>query len=189
VNGTSLHIPTLETERLILRAQRMEDAAYYIDYKATERTEFNGGPINRDKAAFAFNAIAGQWILRGYGLFMATTKIDPDTTIGGFGIFHHMFQDEPEFGWTIYDGANEGKGYATEAMRTIIPWAWDVMGVDTAQSHIDDGNDASVKVARFLSAQFDAKQTKIANAQGGEFYDEEDSTIVNIWRHRKGALT
>ena len=186
---TAVHIPTLETERLILRAPRFEDATAYIAYRTSPRARFTGGTIDASLARTLFSSIAGLWVLRGYGLFMAALKTAPQNAIGGFGIFHTQKQEEPEFGWTLYDEQHEGKGLVTEAMRTIIPWAWDVMGVDTAQSHIDEGNDASVKVARALGAHFDAEQTKIANAQGGEFYDEGDSTIVNIWRHHKGALT
>ncbi len=189
---TTVTFPTLETERLILRVPRLSDVSGYVAYKASERSKFTGGPIEAGKSSTYFAAISGQWLLRGYGLFVAATKTDPDTVIGGFGVFHPLMnQEEPEFGWTLYDAKFEGKGYVTEAMRTIIPWAWGVMGVDTAQSHIDEGNEASVAVARALGATFDAEQTKIANAPGGEFYEDENETapLVNIWRHNKGALT
>tara|TARA_R110002073_G_scaffold15427_1_gene60871 strand:+ start:687 stop:1247 length:561 start_codon:yes stop_codon:yes gene_type:complete len=179
-------IPTLETDRLILRAPRMSDAQAYLGFKGSERSVFTGGPIDAPKAAGNFFGIAGHWVLRGYGLFMATLKGDLDTPIGGFGVFHPLQYAEPEFGWTLYDGAHEGQGFAVEAMRAVIPWAWGVMGVDTAQSHIDEGNDASVAVAKRLGATFDARQTEIANAPGGEF--DDDGGIVNIWRHHKGAL-
>lgn len=129
--------------------------------------------------------------MRGYGLFMGTTKENPDEVIGGFGIFHPTGQEEPEFGWSLYDERHEGKGYVTEAMRTVIPWAWTVLGVDTAQSHLHAGNDASVTVAQRLGATFDAAQTKIASSPGGQFYDPNNNTDepkVNIWRHHKGQM-
>ena len=180
-------IPTLVTDRLILRAPRMSDLGAYVGFKTSERSKFTGGPIDASAAATQFAAIAGQWSLRGYGLFMATPKDQPNTTIGGFGIFHPLVnQEEPEFGWTLYDPAHEGKGYVTEAMRTIIPWAWDALGTDTAQSHIDEGNESSVAVAKALGATFDDATTKTANAPGGEF--ENAKTFVNIYRHHKGAL-
>ncbi|MEP1767935.1 MAG: GNAT family N-acetyltransferase [Sulfitobacter sp.] len=183
----NVSIPTLETERLILRAPQMRDSAAYVGFKTSERSKFTGGPIAENVARSNFSAIAGQWVLRGYGLFMATLKTAPDIAIGGFGIFHPERQEEPEFGWSLYDEAYEGKGYVTEAMRTIIPWAWDVIGVDTAQSHIDEGNAPSVAVATSLGATFDPVTTKKANAPGGEFEGHE--TFVNIYRHAKGALT
>jgi len=186
MNAMTDHIPTLETDRLILRAPSIEDAQYYVGFKMSEQPKFTGGPIDRDKAQANFFSVAGQWLLRGYGLFMAAPKDDPKKVIGGFGVFHPLNQKEPEFGWTLYDGASEGKGFVTEAMRAIIPWAWPVLGVDTAQSHIDEGNAASVAVARALGATFDTETTRIENAEGGEFAD--DDAQVNIWRHHKGAL-
>jgi len=182
-------IPTLETERLILRAPQLSDEQAYVGFKTSERSKFTGGPIQRDMAESHFLHLSAYWMLRGYGIFMATIKGAADTPIGGFGVFHPQRHEEPEFGWTLYDAAHEGQGYVTEAMRVIIPWAWPALGVDTAQSHIDEGNDGSAAVANALGATFDAKQTEIANAPGGEFYDEDDKTIVNIWRHHKGALT
>ena len=182
-----VHIPTLTTDRLVLRPQRLSDAKPFMDFMMSDRAEFVGGPSSKRYAARSFASFSGQWVLRGYGLLIGALKSDPHTPLGGFGVFHPVHIEEPEFGWTLYDGANEGKGYVTEAMRTIIPWAWDVIGTDTAQSHIDEGNDASVAVARALGATFDAAETERANAPGGDF-DDEDGPHVNIWRHHKGAL-
>ena len=192
MNGTNVHIPTLETERLILRAPRMQDTQFYVAFKTSPRSAFTDGPHDAATATALFSEVAGQWIMRGYGLFMATTKADPDTVIGGFGIFHPNSQEEPEFGWTLYDGKYEGSGYVTEAMRAVIPWAWTVLGVRTAQSHVHVGNDASAIIAQRLGATFDAEQTRIASAKGGQFYDPAraaDTPKVHIWRHHEGQLT
>lgn len=182
----TVHIPTLETERLILRAPTLQDAESFIAFKTSERSKFTNGPLDRAAAQVSFSAIAGMWVFRGYGLFMAALKTEPEIAIGGFGIFHPAKHEEPEFGWSLYDARYEGKGYVTEAMRAVIPWAWDVIGVDTAQSHIDEGNAASAAVAIALGASLDADATKTANAPGGEFEDE--APFVNIYRHTKGAL-
>lgn len=191
MSQTIIHIPTLETTRLILRAPRPADEPFYVAFKTSPRSRFTDGPVDAAHATSLFSEVAGQWVMRGYGLFMGTLKEDPDTVIGGFGIFHPSGQEEPEFGWSLYDGNFEGKGYVTEAMRSVIPWAWPVLGVETAQSHLYVGNDATVTVATRLGATFDPEQTKIANAEGGEFYDPNTSDgipRVNIWRHHKGQL-
>ncbi len=185
-------IPILETERLILRGPRMADTKFYVAFKTSDRSRFTDGPLDAATATGLFSEVAGQWIIRGYGLFMATTKTDPDTVIGGFGVFHPAHQEEPEFGWSLYDSQYEGQGFVTEAMRCVISWAWDVMGVDTAQSHMHAGNDASIVVAQRLGATPDHEQTRIANAKGGQFYDPQadpDTPKVTIWRHRRGPLT
>ena len=183
-------IPTLETDRLILRAPQLSDTEHFIAFMTSDRAQYVGGtmmgPQGRRNAGRGFGNLAGQWVLRGYGLFIGALKSDPKTPLGGFGVFHPVTIQEPEFGWTVYDAAFESKGYVTEAMRKIIPWAWDVIGTDTAQSHIDDGNDASVQVAKALGATFDADETERANAPDGEFGDAPQ--IVNIYRHHKGAL-
>lgn len=192
MNGTTVHIPTLATTRLILRAPRMQDTKFYVAFKTSQRSKFTDGPHDSATATALFSEVAGQWIMRGYGLFMCTTKEDPDTVVGGFGIFHPHHQTEPEFGWTIYDAQFEGQGYVTEAMRAVIPWAWDNIGIETAQSHVHVGNEASVIIAQRLGAQFDAEETRIANSEGGQFYDPargRDNPKVHIWRHTKGALT
>ncbi|MBU2994284.1 GNAT family protein [Octadecabacter sp. 1_MG-2023] len=181
-------IPTLETERLVLRPPQLSDAKAFMAFLMSERAKFVGGPVAEGYAARSFAGFLGQWMLRGYGYFIGALKSDPETPLGGFGIFHPVNIEEPEFGWALYDAAYESNGYATEAMRTVIPWAWGVIGTDTAQSHIDEGNDASVAVAKALGATFDAEETRIANAPGGDF-DDEGSPLVNIWRHHKGSLT
>lgn len=192
MSGTTIHIPTLETTRLILRAPRPADAQFYAAFKTSQRSVFTDGPHDKATANSLFHEVAAQWIMRGYGLFMATTKADPDTVVGGFGIFHPPHQEEPEFGWSIYDARFEGKGYVTEAMRAVIPWAWTVLGASTAQSHVHVGNDASVIIAQRLGATFDAEQTRIASEKGGQFYDPArtaDAPKVHIWRHHEGQLT
>lgn len=181
-------IPTLETERLVLRPPHLSDAKPFIDFVMSQRAEFVGGPVSEGYAARSFASFPGQWVLRGYGYFIGPLKSAPEVPLGGFGVFHPIHIEEPEFGWALYDAQHEGKGYVTEAMRRIIPWAWDVIGTNTAQSHIDEGNDASVEVAKALGATFDAEETERANAPGGDF-DDEDGPQVNIWRHHKGALT
>ncbi|WP_298858392.1 GNAT family N-acetyltransferase [uncultured Sulfitobacter sp.] len=191
MSHTTIHIPTLETERLILRAPSRQDIQFYVAFKTSQRSAFTDGPHDPATATALFSEVAGQWIMRGYGLFMATTKADPDTVVGGFGVFHPEGQEEPEFGWSLYAAEHEGKGYVTEAMRGVIPWAWTVLGVNTAQSHVHAGNDASVIVAERLGAAFDPEQTRIASAEGGQFYDPArpiDKPKVHIWRHTKGQL-
>lgn len=191
MTATNVHIPTLETTRLILRAPRLADEKFYVAFKTSQRSKYTNGPLDAKTASGLFSEVAGQWIMHGYGLFMGTTKEDPDTVIGGFGVFHPSGQNEPEFGWSLYDGQFEGKGYVTEAMRAVIPWAWPVMGVDTAQSHMSPGNDATLVVATRLGAVFDPEETKIANSEGGQFFDPDHSVSnpkVNIWRHTKGQL-
>ena len=180
-------IPTLETERLILRAPAMSDTDGFSDLYADERSRFIGGPNpDRKATARAFGHVAGLWVLRGVSSFVADVKGGP-TSIGSFGPWHPYHWPELEFGWTLWSAEHEGKGYVTEAMRTIIPWTWDRVDVDSAISVIDESNTASVRVAEALGATFDADATDRYNAPGAVFHDDVRD-IALIYRHRRGAL-
>lgn len=183
----TVDIPTLETERLILRPPKSEDTEAFIGLYASDRAKFIGGP-NTDRRAVsrAFGHIAGLWVLRGYSSFVAEVKGGDGSPVGSLGPWHPYTWPELEFGWTLWSDDHEGKGYVTEAMRTLIPWTWERTGLDTAISIIDDGNDASVRVAEALGATFDADDTERHNAPNGAFGDTEVKAL--IYRHRKGAL-
>ncbi len=180
-------IPTFETERMVLRAPRIEDAPVFRAFYKTDRARFVGGPHDDDTDLNrAFGSIAGLWMLRGWSLLIGELKSAPGVAIGGFGTYEPLHWPETELGWTLYDGALEGQGLVTEAMRAIMPWAYDHVGTDTFISFIDEGNDASVQVAKALGARFDAETTEKVNAPGGTFGDKADQQ-VNVYRHWKAA--
>lgn len=187
MTGLTVHIPTLETDRLILRAPRMEDFEPMMDFMETDRSKFVGGPTERRNSMRGFGHIAGLWVTRGYSLFIGERKDAPGTPIGAFGPFYPLSWPELEFGWSIWDAGNEGKGYVTEALRVLIPWTWDKTGAETAVSFIDADNPRSVNVAKALGAVHDPESTTAMNQPGSPFYDEEDVDIL-VYRHTKGAL-
>ncbi|MEL7093698.1 MAG: GNAT family N-acetyltransferase [Pseudomonadota bacterium] len=180
-------IPTIETERMILRAPRIEDAPIFRAFYRSERSQFVGGP-HEDESDLnrAFGSIAGLWMLRGHSLLIGELKSAPGVAIGAFGTYEPLHWPEPELGWALYDAKYEGKGYVTEALRAIMPWAWDRVGTDTFVSFIDEGNEASVRVAKALGAVFDSETTAAVNAPGAIFHDPDD-VDVHVYRHRKEA--
>lgn len=114
-------IPTFETERLILRAPRIEDAPFCRSFYNSDRSKYNGGPEqDATKINRAFCAVMGLWALRGYSLHIGALKTDPNTPIGSFGTYNPMHWPEPELGWSLWNGQHEGQGYATEAIRTLM---------------------------------------------------------------------
>ena len=184
---TTFTIPTLETERMILRAPQIEDAPIFRAFYRSDRSKFVGGPHqNEGDINRAFGSIAGLWLLRGHSLLIGELKSDPGVAIGGFGTYEPLHWPEPELGWALYDGTQEGKGLVTEALRAIMPWAYDHVGTETFVSFIDEDNAASIRVAKALGATFDAEMTSTVNAPGGTFDDHED-TDVHVYRHHKEA--
>jgi len=188
VTGLTVHIPTLETSRLILRAPRMADYVHMMDFMETGRSQFVGGPKDRRDAMRGFGHIAGLWVTRGYSLFIGVAKGDPDTPIGAFGPYYPLDWSELEFGWSIWNPENEGKGYVTEALRALIPWSWDRAGTSTAVSFIDADNTRSARVAQALGAVPDTAATEAANQPGNPFHTPEGPK-VRVWRHNRGRQT
>lgn len=176
--------PQLETARLVLRLPRIEDFEPFRAFYASDRARFVGGPSdNRRRLAQGWGNVAGLWLMRGYSFFVLERREDA-RPIGHAGAWFPIDWPEPEFGWTLWSHAVEGKGYVTEAMRAIIPWAWKTTGAESFISVIDEGNTASVRVAEALGAMRDDEATAGANAPGSAF-SAEGEPPVEIWRHRR----
>ena len=145
----------LETERLILRKPQASDVVRFMDFYGTPRAQYVGGPMEPRQAWNFFGSEIGHWHMRGYGMFTLTEKTS-DEAIGIVGHWYPWGWPETEVGWVLFDPANEGKGYATEAARRCVTHAWDALGWDTAVSYIAKDNLASVRVAERLGATLDA---------------------------------
>lgn len=115
-------IPTLQTERLTLRAPRMEDVEPFDMFLRSDRAQFIGGPVTDDKAIYrAFTHMAGLWVLRGFGPLIWT--LGDGTPIGHGGPWQPKGYPHPELGWCLWSDANEGQGYAFEAMTALRNWS------------------------------------------------------------------
>ncbi|CAM3174727.1 GCN5 family acetyltransferase [Sphingomonas antarctica] len=143
--------PTLQTERLILRAATRADFEAYAAMWRDERvTSFIGGqPRDRMTSWTKFCQIVGLWSLVGYGYWLAFQKDDGALAgVGGLSYFERgvpALDGFPEAGWAF--GADSwGKGYATEFMRAVFDWA-DGQQLGEIRCIISPGNDASVRVA------------------------------------------
>jgi RimJ/RimL family protein N-acetyltransferase len=145
----------LETERLILRridAARDFDA--WAKAMADERTvRFLGvKPMDRALAWRNMAAIIGHWEIRGYGFFSVESKATGEW-IGRVGPWNPEGWPEPEIGWTISPD-HWGKGYATEAAKASLRYAFDVLGWKRVIHVILTGNERSIAVAERLGSTF-----------------------------------
>jgi len=159
--------PLLRTERLTLGPVSPAHAEAFIAFCATEASRFLGGPAPRSDAWEGVARQAGQWPLRGYGVFWVSRG---ETPVGRVGIYHPDRRSEPELTWVIYP-EHQGQGYATEAARAARNWAYEAVGLAPLMSLIDERNTASVRVAEKLGAKVEAPH---ANPEGKP---------VLRWRH------
>jgi len=143
-------IPRLQTERLILRALRPEDFEEYARFMADPDVMryLSGDPLSRADAWRSMASVMGHWMLRGYGMWAVERKED-GAFIGRVGMHNPEGWPALEVGWTL--GKDYwGKGYASEAARAAMHYAFATQPVDSMISVIDPGNIPSQKVAARL---------------------------------------
>ena len=129
MNAIDLHIPVLETPRLILRGHRLEDldAMMAIWSDPIVRRYFHARPNAREDIWAQLLRHFGCWAALGYGMWAVEEK-ETGAYVGTAGIFDvkrdldPALDGIPEAGWTIASRCH-GKGYATETMRAAFAWA------------------------------------------------------------------
>jgi hypothetical protein len=146
VTGTTLHIPTLETERLILRAPRREDFAAYEAFMLSPRSHVADATPRKVWHLFATEFFG--WCLEGAGHWVIERR--DGIVIGVTGISHPSYYPEPEMGWALYDGyegagLRDRGGQARPATGRAAPSL-------TGQLHACGSNTRSVAVAERLGA-------------------------------------
>ncbi len=147
-------IPTLETDRLILRGHRIEDfkdcAAMWAD--ETVVAKISGTPSTEEQSWARFLRYAGHWQHLGFGYWAVFSKSD-GTFLGevGFADYHRdttpSLAGRPEAGWVL-NAAAHGKGYATEAVSAILDWADANLTHSHTAAIFDPTHKASIHVAK-----------------------------------------
>lgn len=161
----------LATPRLILRLPQAEDFDAYAAYMADPRSaEFLGGVQPRSTAWRGFAQIVGAWQIRGFSMFSVIEK-ESGEWIGRVGPW--MPEDWPgtEIGWGIIRSRCD-RGYATEAARTSIDWAFETLGWDDVIHAIAPDNIASQAVATKLGSR---------NRGPGQLPPPFENLPIEIW--------
>jgi RimJ/RimL family protein N-acetyltransferase len=179
--GTALSAcPTLETERLILRPFRDDDVDDYLAMMTSapvRRWLFVPDEFGRYEAWAQMAAWLGQWALRGSGQWALEAK-ESGAFVGRAGTHRPARHDWPglEVGWTLHPD-HWGNGYATEAGRRSVEYAFDVNKTDELVSCILPDNERSAAVARRLG--FTVGERRVLSNLPSEPLD--------IWRLKRTA--
>jgi RimJ/RimL family protein N-acetyltransferase len=143
---------TLQTERLILRPWTPGDfeafAAMHAEPDIMRYLSVEGKPLTRFQSWQAFCANFGHWQLRGFGMF-AVVERATNEFVGRIGPWHPEGWPGFEVGWTIRQKF-WGRGYATEAARRSVEFAFTELGRDSLISLIEENNVRSIRVAERL---------------------------------------
>ncbi|MBY5934564.1 GNAT family N-acetyltransferase [Tateyamaria omphalii] len=157
------HLPTLATDRLIMRAPRVTDFDTYAQIACTDRGQHLGGPMSREDAWLDFSQMTSTWLLHGHGLWTIGHAGD----IAGFVVLGYEPGDqEPELGFMLTERA-EGMGIAQEAAQAALTHAFDTLGWSTLVSYIDPANARSIKLAQRLGGLPD-----------GEIAQDGETTLI-----------
>lgn len=149
--------PEIETERLLLRGLCERDFPVYERFFGdAEASATYGGPLAPGAAWRRLAADIGHWALRGYGLWAVTEKAG-GRMAGVAGLYWPHGWPRSELTWWIAADARRN-GYALEASRAVIAFAYRELGWTLVETHMNDTNTAARNLALRLGGQVIARE-------------------------------
>ena len=151
----------LDTARLRLRMPESADAEPMMEIHQDPevvKTILLTAPLGGITVAWRNVAMmVGHWHLRGYGQWTVIEKTSAEV-IGRVGLWNPEGWPGIELGWIIRR-SRWGQGFATEAARAALQWAWDNVDTDHIISIIPPASLASVRVAEKIGERFERDDT------------------------------
>jgi RimJ/RimL family protein N-acetyltransferase len=145
-------VPTLTTERLILRPPSHEDFENWAKFCADEVTMAHLGGVQKPNEAWrTMCMMRGAWEIRGFAMFSMIRR-DTGEWIGRTGPWQPEGWPGTEVGWGVLR-EYAGLGYAREAAVASINWAFDVLGWDEVIHMISPENKESIALAERLGSR------------------------------------
>jgi RimJ/RimL family protein N-acetyltransferase len=147
-----LQPPTLRTSRLLLRpfAETDEEAIFALQSNPRVLRYWDSPPWTDRTRAQAFIAACRQMEEDGSGARVAIETVRERAFVG----WCSMFRWNPVYrslgiGYCL-DEPVWGKGYATEAVRAMLDWAYDTLDLNRVEAELDTRNAASARVLEKL---------------------------------------
>ena len=149
-----MNIPTIETERLRLRAFEGGDLEPYAEMYGDDLfvRYLSGKTLTKEQAWENMAIILGHWSLLGYGIW-AIERQGTGELVGRAGLLNLPGWPDVEVCWAL-SPQFWGNGYATEAAQASISWAFEELGLGRLISLIHPENRASEAVALRLGEEF-----------------------------------
>ncbi len=170
----SAHLPSLQTDRLTLRAPVLSDFDAYTQIACSARGKGLGGPFSRDDAWYDFASMVGTWLLRGHGIW-SVEETATEQLLGFVVIGFEPGDQHHELGYMMLEDM-EGRGYATEAAKAARAYAQNSLNIQVLDSYIFPGNTKSIALAERLGA----------TCVGEISYPEDDEPSL-VYRHPNPA--
>ena len=177
--GTS-GTPVLETERLILRIPKLDDAKAVAklanNRKIAEMTALIPHPYGVDDAKAWIEALAeegGGWT------FAIAAKSEGNALVGACG-YGRRYDEEPEIGYWIGE-PYWGRGYATEAVRALIDHLFSVTDLEAIATGCRVTNLASRRVIEKCGFQWTGAALFRVRALGASVPADRFRLERSIW--------
>ena len=150
-------VPSIQTERLVLRALRFSDAAaifsYAKDPEVAQYTLWDPHQTVRDSQAF-LDFASDQY--RAGMMFVWGITVKPDTrVVGTVGLANHAAQHlRAELGFALgRDYWNQG--ITTEAARAVLGFGFSALGLNRIEAHCIPANLASARVLQKIEMKLE----------------------------------
>lgn len=173
-----LDVPTeILTERLALRSYRPGDGALYYQMVQENRDHlYEFLPIhvlalqNAEEAEVVMRKLAAEWQLRNLFLFGMWEKASG--VYVGETYLANADWDVPciELGYFLVK-ASTGKGYASEAARAVIQFAFEHLKVTRIELQVAAGNTASARVAERCGFKLEGRLRQRQHRKDGSVVD------------------
>lgn len=147
----------LETDRLILRHQTVEDAAFMLelwnDPSWIQNIGDRGVRTVEDARASILNGAAEMYAKWGFGFYLTELK-DGGIPLGICGYAKRDFLEDPDVGFAFLP-RYWGEGYAYEAASAVMEYGKSVLGFTRIAAFTSEENEASGKLLEKLGLQFE----------------------------------
>jgi len=113
---------------------------------------------------------------------------DHGAVIGDVSHFgERSYSDSREIGWFVYDAANRGKGYATEAADLLVRYLFESRPVQRIACTVAPENVASRRVAEKCGFSLEGRNRSLLYVRG-KYMDADQFSIVRPeWEERRRA--
>lgn len=175
-----LPTPTLQTRRLLLRpfSDADSDAIYALQSDARVLRYWDSPPWKDRARAQAFLEACRTMEQDGSGARIAIESLQTGRFVG----WCSMFRWNPVFrslgiGYCL-DETAWGQGYATEAVRAMLTWAFDTLDLNRVEAELDTRNAASARVLEKLGFEREGLRREDCVVDG----EVSDSWIYGLLR-------
>lgn len=165
------HPILLETPRLLLRKNVLEDAPFFMELNSDpEVTKYTGDGAFKtlEEAENIVKYVISQYEQHGYGRWMVLNK-ETNEPLGWCGLKYHPEDGETDLGYRFMQ-MHWGKGYATEAGRACLDYGFEQLQLTCIVGRAAAENLASIQVLKKLGMTFFADT----------FFDEMPAYLYHI---------